>query len=248
MQIISYNKIKSKNIYSQTSVTKKNKPNITSGNYTKSYPMHNFYPNYIKFKGFKKITRDDLKDVTIPNLQVINSINLRGESLSHKRNIAFLPRIKNLGIKRIIDLKTSDHSEKFKQKVIDLGMEYLHFPVDSCGISDDKILEDLPLFFKAMDEGNYYIACAQGLHRTDIALSINYLFNKNTKTPPVLYGHIQKDKVRYDDIFKRTNSLLAKIKKDLSQNPNSHFYNFDEEIYKAKKKKLMELNNALAKS
>ena len=116
MQIISHNKIKSRNIYSQTSTIKKNKPNTTSNSCTNPYPVHNFYSNYITFNGFKKITRDDLKDVTIPNLQIINSVNLRGESLSHKRNIAFLPRIKKLGIKRIIDLKTSDYSEKFKHR------------------------------------------------------------------------------------------------------------------------------------
>ena len=89
------------------------------------------------------------------------------------------------------------------------------------------------MLFKLIDKGGYYIACAQGLHRTDIALSINYVFNPNSKEIPILYGHFRDGHLKFDDIARRLHSL----KREMSYSDIEKIgwgQNFESEFYKRK--------------
>jgi hypothetical protein len=53
------------------------------------------------------------------------------------------------------------------------------------------MVEHFSEFCSLIDKGKFYIACAMGLHRTDIALSLYWMFyaaDKGVKSP-VLYGY-----------------------------------------------------------
>lgn len=222
-----------------------NQNNINNYKLPKVIPAFNIYsfiPN-IHFKG-NKPTFDEtgIKKLDIPNIHITNQNGVRGESLSHKRNRKFIPLMKQLGINQIIDLKTSDYSKDFKYLAQKNGLSYIHFPMDSENLTDREIIDKLPEFFQAINKGSFYIACAQGLHRTDIALSINYFFNKDAnQEPPILYGHQLENNVRYNDIFRRTNSIFKSLTDEDRKKLGLEL--LDEKTYKEKKSKLIDANN-----
>ena len=154
------------------------------------------------------INFDGLKALEIPNLHFLEYNGVRGESLSFSKNCKFLSHLKENGIDTIIDLKTSDYSPKFKTKCDNYGLKYIHIPIDGKSVSDREILDNLPTLFRELEKGHFYIACAQGRHRTDIALALNYMFNpKHSSIPPRMYGHIKPNEFRCQNIFTRINSL-----------------------------------------
>lgn len=217
--------------------------NTQNGENLKQINGHEFgcYLNLNFYGMYHFLNKEKLKNLGIPNLQFIENNSVRGESLAHKRNIGYLSEIKASGIEQIIDLKTSDYSNKFKNKVESNGMTYFHFPIDAEKTPTRYIIEQLPAFFEKINKGKFYIACAQGLHRTDIALSINYLFNKDAgDIPPILYGHRRQNGLRCDDIFKRCNNIFASLTS--SDREKLGLTEYTVEDYKKRKRKLMLFN------
>lgn len=219
--------------------------------YIKTNPVKNapsnldFYKKYKNIEIIKpKFTNIDfakIKELGITNLKQIDDKGFRGESLSAERNNKYLPKIKNYGIKTIIDLRTSDYTEKYKQKCEKLGFNYYHIPIDSKTISDREIINNLPQLFKQLDNGDFYIACAQGKHRTDIALALNYLFNPKYKgEPPIMHGHVENGKMRIQDIFTRANSIYKSLTTE-----DKNILGWDkeyDEAFKIRKQKLVKFN------
>lgn len=184
----------------------------------------------------------NIADLNIPNVHLINQNCIRGESLSHKKNKHLISEVKKCGIEQIIDLKTADFNDRFEHKVKRNGMDYHHYPIDSSVTPTREIIDNLPSFFSQMNKGHYYIACAQGMHRTDIAMSINYVFNpKSTGEPPVLYGHKTDKGLRFDDIAKRLNSIFKELTNE--DKIKLGLEDFDEQVFKAKKKSLISANS-----
>lgn len=147
----------------------------------------------------------------IPNIRIMSNNSMRGETLSSKGNRWAIKAIKKYGIESVIDLREKYTSSTYKDLCLKEGLKYYSFPIDSHEVPDEKIIQNFPLMFNVLNQGRYYIACAQGLHRTDIALALNYVFNPNAKEIPVMAGHYQ-DKMEIDDIKRRINSISKKIK------------------------------------
>ena len=85
--------------------------------------------------------------------------------------------------------------------------------MDSKRTNDRVIIDELPELFKLLDKGSFFISCAMGLHRTDIALSIYYVFHPKVPEEfiPTLKGHRVNGKLRLDDIARRLNSLYRNL-------------------------------------
>lgn len=151
------------------------------------------------------------------NIENIDTVyrGVRGTTLSSRRNLRFWPRIKDYGVRTIIELRCDDHSNRLSQLCEQHGLNYFEFPIDSRTVSDEAIAEKLPDFFKVIDEGDFYIACAMGLHRTDIALSVYWMFHGADKglPPPYLKGHVVDGKLLLErlnnKVYRRLNSLYA---------------------------------------
>lgn len=154
---------------------------------------------------------EQLKNIGIVDFDAVLGKGIRGRTLSS--HPWFLPGLKKAGIKNIIDLRTHDTSSKYEKMVIEAGMVFHHFEMDSKRTNDRAIIDELPKLFQLLDEGSFFISCAMGLHRTDIALSIYYVFHPKVPEEciPTLKGHRVNGTLRVDDIARRLNSLYRNL-------------------------------------
>jgi len=130
-----------------------------------------------------------------------------------------------MGVCRLIDLRTADHNDKLMAACQLRGIEYYHFPVDSCVQDPGELARNLPELFHLIDDGGFYISCQQGLHRTDIALALYYFFH-DAREVPVMVGHIRKGALRCDDIMRRINAMrpyFPDVKEDDFQTRRKRF-------------------------
>ena len=162
-----------------------------------------------------EIDIDSLLGLNIPSFRVIVedsvTVGVRGRTLSSPNRRWMLKRIKTAGINTMIDLRAGDLSDSFASDCEEAELEYLHFPMDKFRTAAAVIISNLPKFIQTINSGKFYISCALGLHRTDIALSLHYIFDPKNHEPPVLYGHITDGKLRYDDIFQRAGSIYHNL-------------------------------------
>ena len=197
----------------------------------------------INFTG-RKI--DVCKLRNIPNFMEIEANGIRGEALSSPKNIKYLYPLRSSGIDTVIDLRGKFGSEKYPQLCQKLGLRYVNIPIDSAEISSREIIENLPNLFRIIDKDNYYIACAMGLHRTDIALALNYLYNPVEHKIPQMKGHFRNGQFKYDDILRRINSINKELTpSDLKQLGWDKDF---QEVFKKRKKQFIEFNESIAKS
>ena len=140
---------------------------------------------------------------------------VRGTTLSSRQNMRYWQTVVDSGVRTIIELRDEDHSDRLCRMCETYGIRYFAFPMDSHSVPNEVIASRLEEFFKLVDNGDFYIACAMGLHRTDMALSIYWMFHGADIgiNPPILKGHIEKGKLVFDrlnnKVFRRLNSLYA---------------------------------------
>lgn len=100
----------------------------------------------------------------------------RGRTLSSPRQASAWIHLVQGGIRQIIDLRADYSSEGYARTCKDWGIAYYHYPIAHDEESIRKMVEGFPEFCRMIDEGKFYIACAMGLHRTDIALCLYWVF------------------------------------------------------------------------
>ena len=73
-------------------------------------------------------------------------------------------------------------------------MEYFYYPVDNHADMIKSMVDLFPELCSRIDRGCFYIACAMGLHRTDIALCTYWVFYGADRRlePPVLRGYLKE--------------------------------------------------------
>lgn len=153
---------------------------------------------------------DSILELPIANIARVSGNIVRGETLWASRNRKHIYAVKESGVDCIIDFRTADFTDKFSELCAYKGIEYHHFPIDKANRPDEELLESLPDLFDMLDSRNCYISCQQGLHRTDIALAIYYMFH-DIPFVPDLFGHKKDGNLRCNDIMRRVNSLYAAL-------------------------------------
>ena len=151
------------------------------------------------------------------NIQNIDTAygGVRGTTLSSRHNMRYWQTVVDSRIRTIIELRDEDHSDRLCRMCEIHGIRYFAFPMDSHSVPNGVIAPRLQEFFEIIDNGDFYIACAMGLHRTDMALSIYWMFHgvDNGMNPPILRGHIVDGELVLDrlnnKVFRRLNSLYA---------------------------------------
>ena len=156
---------------------------------------------------------EKLKSLPIADLAPVYAGGVRGRTLSGRGSVHMLGQVRDAGVRVVIDLRTHDHTDRFDRNVADAGLEYFHLPIDRQKTDVHEIIAALPKLFALLDEGDFYMACAMGLHRTDIAIALYYVFHPSVpcENVPEMRGHRKNSQFRCEDIAARLNSVMRSL-------------------------------------
>ena len=165
---------------------------------------------------------------------------VRGRTMSSRHQAYAWPVIKEAGVKTIIDLREMDKSDKLPHLCQYHGLEYFHYPLDNHARTIAQMVELFPQFCEQIDKGDFYIACAMGLHRTDIALCTYWVFYAADKgiAPPPIRGYRQEDGHNTDKIMRVLNAFYQHKTEIDGKEP------MPIELFKERKKVINELSKA----
>ncbi len=198
------------------------KPISFNGNNKKQLSVIPEADEFVRSTGSLNITK--LKEMEIAHFRLIDSNSVRGICLKDKKP-EVLAKLKEYGVNTIIDVRREGgKTTKYAKECQKYGLDYFNFkikdnmpiftPMGNCKCPSDvrkarnkEFVQQLPEFFDKMNEGRCYMHCMLGLHRTDLAVVLNYLINpKEPSTVPTL-SHMYRD-----DETNFTNKYIAAMK------------------------------------
>ena len=149
-----------------------------------------------------------LKMTHIPDLASVYG-GVRGSTMSSRHQAYAWRALQEAGVKTIIDLREKDKTERLPALCDEYSMRYFHYPVDTTAEAVAKMVEFFPQFCELIDSGDFYIACAMGLHRTDIALNAYWMYHGADMgiQPPEIHGYRQEDGHTLDKLNRVLNAL-----------------------------------------
>lgn len=166
-------------------------------------------------KNYSNLLYEALRQYPIVDLAPVFDRGVRGRTMSGRGSNWLLDKVYEAGVKTIIDLRTADQTDRYYHNVMEVGMKYHSIPIDSRATDVHQIIASLPRLFELMDRGNFFMACAMGRHRTDIAIALYYVFHPTVPVDavPEMKGHrnVEKKEFRYDDIAARLNSVMTSM-------------------------------------
>lgn len=144
----------------------------------------------------------------IPDIAAVYN-GARGRTMSSKHQRYAWPALVEAGVKTVIDLRAADKSNRLPKLCAEYGMQYFHYPVDNNLETIASMVELFPMFCKLIDEGDFYIACAMGLHRTDTALVTYWMFYGADKgiQQPQLHGYLREKGLTTDKMMRIINAF-----------------------------------------
>lgn len=144
----------------------------------------------------------------IPDLAPVYG-GFRGRTLSSANlHYAWRPLV-DAGIRQVIDLRADYTSDAYRKRCEEYGINYFHYPVVRGGKLENPMAEHFLEFCSIIDKGYFYIACAHGLHRTDIALCLYWVFyaaDKGAK-PPSICGYREDKGLDTHKIMRALNAM-----------------------------------------
>ncbi len=151
-----------------------------------------------------------LQQTQIPDLAPVYG-GARGRTMSSRHQAYAWRALQEAGVKVIIDLREKDKTDRLLVLCEEYGMRYFHYPVDTSAEVIAQMVELFPQFCQLIDAGDFYIACAMGLHRTDIALNAYWLFHAadHGVQPPTIHGYRREDGHTLDKLNRVLNALYA---------------------------------------
>ncbi|MDE7349540.1 MAG: hypothetical protein K2N25_00600 [Muribaculaceae bacterium] len=169
-------------------------------------------------KGFKKGVSTESLNINkiltsgIPDIAQVYG-GVRGRTLSSPKQAFAWPIVKECGIRTIIDLREDGIYTRMQELCGKYGMEYFYYPVDKNLNHIPEMVNMFPIFCNLIDQGRFYIACAMGLHRTDIALCAYWVFYAADKgiAPPAIRGYRKSDGHITDNIMRVLNAMYKEF-------------------------------------
>lgn len=148
----------------------------------------------------------------IPDLAQVYG-GFRGRTLSSPRQLSAWNTMIKSGINQVIDLRADYASDFYSELCQRSGISYFKYPVAYEDVWIAKMVELFPEFCRLIDNGRFYIACAMGLHRTDIALCTYWVFHAADKgmVPPPLCGYRKDKGLTTEKIMRILNAMYKYI-------------------------------------
>ena len=173
----------------------------------------------------------------VPDLAQIYG-GFRGRTLSSSRQMYAWKEMMESGINQVIDLRADYSSDFYHELCVRSGIIYFHYPVAYDSESIRQMVDDFPMLCSMIDKGRFYIACAQGLHRTDIALCLYWVFYGADKglASPTLRGYRRDKGMNADKIMRILNAVYKKMTERNGEPP------MPERVFKQRKEVINEQN------
>ena len=183
------------------------------------------------------INIDRIMQTEIPDLAPVYG-GVRGRTMSSRHQGYAWKALVEAGVKTIIDLRDADSSDRLPELCQMHGMNYYHYPVDNQAGCVESMIRLMPEFCELIDKGDFYIACAMGLHRTDIALCTYWVFYgaDHGINPPPIRGYRQEDGHNTDKIMRVLNAIYIRMTELNGAAPMS------EEVFKMRKSIINEMS------
>ena len=142
----------------------------------------------------------------IPDLAPVYG-GFRGRTLSSTKQLHAWKTMMEAGINQVIDLRADYTSDFYNELCRKSGIAYFHYSVSYEEV--EQMARLFPEFCRLIDNGRFYIACAMGLHRTDIALCTYWMFYAADKgiAPPEIRGYRKADGHTTSKIMRILNAL-----------------------------------------
>lgn len=163
---------------------------------------------------------------------------VRGRTLSSRHQAYAWRAMKEAGLKQVIDLRQDYKGDRYKDDCERNGVAYFHYPVHRGKEYITNMQKEFLTFCEIIDKGDFFISCAQGLHRTDIALCTYWVFYgaDKGKEPPVLVGYLKEKGHDAGKIFHVLNSFYNLYTEQNGIEP------MPIELFKERKNVITELN------
>ena len=174
----------------------------------------------------------------IPDISPVYG-GVRGRTMSSRHQSYAWPAIVEAGIRSIIDLREADKSDRLPKLCQSNGLQYFHYPVDNTTKTVPEMVELFPKFCEMINQGRFYIACAMGLHRTDVALCTYWVFHGADLgiTAPPLRGYRKAEGHDANKIMRVLNAFYRHMTEKDDQPP------MPMEVFKERKKIIEEMSN-----
>lgn len=143
----------------------------------------------------------------IPDLAPVYG-GFRGRTLSSTKQLHAWKTMIEAGINQVIDLRADYTSDFYSELCRKSGIAYFHYSVSYEEV--EQMARLFPEFCRLIDNSRFYIACAMGLHRTDIALCTYWMFYAADKgiAPPEIRGYRKADGHTTSKIMRILNALF----------------------------------------
>lgn len=170
------------------------------------------YPEYCEEPLSENLNIDKILVSGIPDIAQVYG-GVRGRTLSSPKQAFAWPIARECGIRTVIDLREDGIYTRTQDLCDKYGMKYFYYPVDKELEHIHEMVSSFPEFCSLIDQGNFYIACAMGLHRTDIALCAYWVFHGADKglAPPAIRGYRKSDGHDTDKIMRVLNAMYKEF-------------------------------------
>lgn len=160
----------------------------------------------------QEVDVNQLLKLDIPDIAEVYG-GIRGRTMSSRHQDYAWPIIRDCGIDTIIDLREDGIYTRLNKLCEKFGLEYFYFPIDTKAENIKCLIDDFENFCKKIDRGHFYIACAMGLHRTDIALCTYWVFYGADKgiIPPKIRGYNQTNGHKMDKVMRFLNAFYNEL-------------------------------------
>ena len=181
---------------------------------------------------------DRIMATGIPDLAPVYG-GFRGRTLSSSKQLPAWKTLLGSGICQIIDLRADYKSDFYRDLCEKSGIAYYHYPIAYDEASMDNMVKEFPVFCSLIDKGGFYIACAMGLHRTDIALCTYWVFHAADKgiAPPPIRGYRKDKGLDTNKIMRILNGFYKRITTMETPVPV-----FSEAVFRERKSIIIELS------
>lgn len=169
-----------------------------------------------------RMQTDKILSLNIPDIHPAYG-GVRGRTMSSRGQGYAWPVIKEAGVHTIIDLRNDGANQRMMNLCEEHDMEYFYYPVDNRADMIESMVELFTEFCERIDRGGFYIACAMGLHRTDIALSTYWVFYGADRgiEPPMLRGYLKETGHDTSKILRVLNAFYDKLTEKQGKEPMS---------------------------